>query len=73
MQKQELFIKGVEQKEKYTLVQTGLRDRETTCKECETKNRANGSSRCDECSKKHRVLLYNGERLRRKVEEQVKN
>lgn len=43
------------------------------CKECEREERANGSSRCEKCSARHKSYLLSQERLRRKVEAQAKN
>lgn len=42
------------------------------CKQCKKKLRRQGSSRCEECTKKHKQEVFVQGRVDRKIEEQIK-
>jgi hypothetical protein len=51
------------------ILETKLVDNPVLCKECKKNNRVYGSSRCDECANKYRVMKLAEKRLKKKVDE----
>lgn len=64
---------GVRKDEKgFDVIQTKLAEVPVACKECKKEPRAQGLSRCLKCKEANKLVLFDRERLQRKVEEQAK-
>jgi hypothetical protein len=73
MGNQKLIKIGVKKdKNGFDVIQTKLQDEPRPCKECGKELRINGSSRCQKCIERYKLILYDQKRLQQKVEKQTK-